>query len=103
MDMLLTLLYGASGMAAALLYLPQIRTYHRDRAARSSISLLTWGGWIGVTGVTVLYACYVIHNPLIALVAALNILAQVTVFWYGIGARIKARPAPCAAPVPIVD
>jgi hypothetical protein len=87
MDQLLTLIYGATGVAAAALYLPQIRTYHRNRATRCSISLVTWGGWIAIACVTILYGVFVIDNMLIAAIAGLNALAQLVVLGYGIAAR----------------
>jgi hypothetical protein len=90
MEKLLTVLYGLSGLSAAALYLPQIRTYHRDPTARASISLLTWGGWIVIALITILYATYVIDNMLIAAIAFLNLIAQVAVLAYGLNAR---RPA----------
>lgn len=87
MEKLLTLLYGASGVTAAALYLPQILNYHRNPGARASISLLAWGGWIAIACVTILYALLVVHSPLIAAIAALNVVAQLTVLGYGIQAR----------------
>lgn len=87
MDQLLTLLYGASGIAAAALYIPQIRAYQRSRDARSSISLVTWSGWTAITCVTILYAVCVIHNTLIAGIAVLNVFAQLTVLYFGVSAR----------------
>lgn len=101
MEKLLTLLYGVSGVAAAALYLPQIRAYHRDCAARASISLLSWGGWLAVACVTILYATCVIRNPLIAGLAALNVLAQSTVLFYGIRARLARHTAPGAPDAPL--
>lgn len=96
MENLITLLYGISGIMAAALYLPQIRAYHRDPAARRSISLLSWGGWLGLACVTVLYALFVIRNPLVAGLAVLNIVAQGIVLFYGVRARLN-RALPCAA------
>lgn len=97
MEHLLTLLYGASGVAAAALYLPQIRAYHRNRNACASISLLAWSGWLAIAFITILYALCVIDNPLIAGIAALNVLAQATVLFYGIRARLVAAATPSAA------
>lgn len=92
MEQLLSVLYGASGIAASALYVPQILKYHRDRDARLSISLLSWGGWIAIAAVTILYALYVVKNPLFAMVAGLNVIAQLTVLFYGLSARL-AKPA----------
>lgn len=97
MEKLLTLMYGASGVTAAALYLPQILNYHRNPEARASISLLSWGGWIAIACITILYALLVADNPLIAAIAALNVLAQLAVLGYGIKARLALYGA-CKPP-----
>jgi hypothetical protein len=89
MEQVLSVLYGVSGLAATALYIPQILRYHRDPLTRRSISLLTWGGWIAVTMVTILYAMYVVRSPLFALVAGINAIAQLTVLVYGVSARLS--------------
>lgn len=94
MEQLLSVLYGVSGVAASALYIPQIIKYHHDRKARMSISLLSWGGWIAIAAVTILYAIFVVKNVLFAAVAAMNVIAQVTVLIYGLHARLSGR---CAA------
>lgn len=92
MEQILSVLYGVSGVIASALYLPQILKYHRDRDARMSISLLSWGGWIAIACITILYALYVVNSHLIAMVACLNVVAQVTVLSYGVSARFdKSR------------
>jgi hypothetical protein len=88
MEQILSILYGASGVAASALYVPQILKYHRDHHARRSISLLAWGGWAAIAAVTVLYALYVVKSDLIAMVAGLNAVAQLTVLVYGAHARL---------------
>lgn len=93
MEQILSVLYGISGITASALYLPQILKYHRDREARMSISLLSWGGWIAIACITILYALYVVNSELIAMVACLNVLAQITVLAYGISARLDRRRA----------
>jgi len=97
MEQLLTVLYGASGIAASALYIPQIIRYHRDPASRASISLLAWGGWIVIAAITIAYALYVVKSTLIAAVAGLNVLAQLTVLAYGVRARIYAPASPLHA------
>jgi hypothetical protein len=91
MEHLLSILYGVSGFAAAALYVPQILKYRRDHDACKSISLLSWGGWIAVTAVTIVYALIVIKSYLVAMVAASSIVAQSTVLFYGINARLAKR------------
>lgn len=92
MEQILSVLYGTSGVAASVLYVPQILKYHRDREAGLSISLLSWSGWMAIAAVTILYAWYVAKNPLIAAVAGLNVLAQGIVLCYGVLARLTMRP-----------
>lgn len=94
MEQILSVLYGVSGIAASALYVPQILKYHRDPESRMSISLLSWGGWIAIAIVTILYALYVVKSPLFAAVATLNVIAQLTVLVYGINARFTRKPQP---------
>lgn len=91
MEQLLSVLYGVSGFMAALLYIPQILKYHRERDARSAISLFSWSGWLIVTLVTVLYASYVIKSGLFAAISLTNASAQVIVLFYGIKSRIGEK------------
>lgn len=91
MEQLLSVLYGVSGIAASALYVPQILKYHRDQDACKSISLFSWGGWIAVTAVTIIYALFVIKSYLVATVAATSVVAQSTVLFYGINARLAKR------------
>jgi hypothetical protein len=91
MEHLLSILYGVSGIAASALYVPQIMRYRRDKEACRSISLLSWGGWIAVAVVTVVYALLVIKSYLVAVVAGTSIVAQSTVLFYGINARFAKR------------
>lgn len=92
MEHVLSILYGASGIAATALYLPQLLKYHRDHDARRSISLLTWSGWIVITAITILYASCVLKSHLFAAVASMNVMAQLAVLGYGMKAR-AAIPA----------
>lgn len=94
MEQVLSVLYGISGIAASALYVPQILKYHRDPEARLSISLLSWGGWIAIAVVTILYALYVVKSPLFAMVAGLNVIAQLTVLFYGVNARLARKSTP---------
>lgn len=93
MEQVLSVLYGASGVAASALYVPQILKYHRDPDARKSISLLSWGGWIAIAAITILYALYVVKSPLIAMVAGLNVMAQLMVLAYGLHTRFGTAHA----------
>ena len=91
MEQVLSVLYGISGIAASALYVPQILKYHREPEARLSISLLSWGGWIAIAVVTILYALYVVKSALFATVAGLNVIAQLTVLFYGVHARLARK------------
>jgi hypothetical protein len=91
MEHFLSVLYGASGIIASALYLPQILKYHRSPEARDSISLLSWGGWIAIAMVTILYALLVVKNTLFAAVVTLNVAAQLTVLSYGLHSRFSRR------------
>ncbi|HJV74431.1 MAG TPA: hypothetical protein VJ654_09435 [Noviherbaspirillum sp.] len=102
MEQVLSVLYGISGIAASALYVPQILKYHRDPEARLSISLLSWGGWIAIAIVTILYALYVVKSLLFAMVAGLNVIAQLTVLFYGVNARL-ARKSTSPAEEPLFE
>jgi uncharacterized protein with PQ loop repeat len=93
MEQILSVLYGISGIAASAFYIPQILKYHRDQDACKSISLFSWGGWIAVTAVTVVYALYVIKSYLVATVAATNLVAQSSVMFYGVKVQLAKRSA----------
>lgn len=88
MEQILSVLYGVSGVLASALYLPQIAKFHQDHEARRSISLTSWGGWIVIAIIAILYAIVVAKNYLIATVATLNVAAQAVVLCYGINARL---------------
>lgn len=88
MEQILSMLYGISGVAALGCYLPQLMRYHRDPQARASISISSWGGWIAVTLVTLLYAVFVQKSGLFAGVTAMNAAAQGVVLAYGIRGRL---------------
>ncbi|QDZ30051.1 hypothetical protein [Noviherbaspirillum sp. UKPF54] len=94
MEQLLSVMYGASGIVASALYLPQILKYHRDLDARRSISLTSWSGWIAIAMIAILYAIVVVKNYLIAAVAGLNVAAQTVVLFYGVNARLAAPRQP---------
>jgi hypothetical protein len=98
MEHLLSLLYGISGVTSSALYLPQILKYKSDPEARRSISLLSWGGWIAIACVTLMYALFVVKSKLFAGVVSLNIVAQSSVLAYGLRARAEKSRLPAARP-----
>jgi hypothetical protein len=98
MEHLLSLLYGISGVTSSALYLPQILKYKSDPEARRSISLLSWGGWIAIACVTLMYALFVVKSKLFAGVVSLNIVAQSSVLAYGLRARAEKSRSPATHP-----
>lgn len=87
----LSALYALGGVAACLCYLPQIHRLRRDVSARRAMSLLAWGGWFGVSTVTLLYAALVVRLPEMMAVAGLNLLCQGIVFALALGQRLADR------------
>jgi hypothetical protein len=64
----------------------------------ASISLLSWGGWIAIACVTLMYALFVVKSKLFAGVVSLNIVAQSSVLAYGLRARAEKSRLPAARP-----
>jgi hypothetical protein len=90
---LLSGLYALSGIAACACYVPQIRRLMADAAARRAMSLATWGGWLVVGMVTVLYAGLVVGAREMVAVAGLNWLCQAVVFGLAVAQRVADRRA----------
>lgn len=102
---LLSTLYAAGGIAACLFYLPQLARMARDAHTRRAMSLLSWGGWLAVSAITVLYALVVVRHPEMVLVAAANTVCQTVVVGLTLAQRLVDRrrvrtaeppPSPCA-------
>lgn len=87
----LTVLYTLAGIAACLCYLPQLHLLLRDAEARRAMSLLSWGGWFGGSGITALYAMVVVAEPEMVAVAGLNWLCQGAVFGLAVRQRFVDR------------
>ncbi|HEV2609213.1 MAG TPA: hypothetical protein VGU61_03000 [Noviherbaspirillum sp.] len=98
MEQIVSMLYGLSGIAATVLYIPQILKYRRDPVACKSISLICWSGWAVLAAITVLYALYVVRNQLFAVVAAMNFGAQLAVIFYGLKARRAGKASSTRSP-----
>lgn len=84
-------LYAVGGVAAALFYLPQILRLLRSAEARRAMALVTWGGWIVVGTVTLLYAAVVVRQAEMVLVVSLNLTCQVAVFGLAVWQRFADR------------
>jgi uncharacterized protein with PQ loop repeat len=71
LNQLLTTVYSANGLLAALVYWPQIRAIWNDASGAKSISLVTWSVWATSSSVTLLYGWLVLHDgPMIAAATA---------------------------------
>jgi uncharacterized protein with PQ loop repeat len=62
LNQVLTTVYSANGLIAALVYLPQIRAIWNDASGAKSISLVTWSVWATTSTVTFLYGWQVLHD-----------------------------------------
>lgn len=89
---LLSDLYALCGIAACACYVPQIRRLMADATARRAMSLATWGGWLAVGLVTMLYAAIIVGTREMVMVTALNWLCQAMVFGLALGQRVRDRP-----------
>lgn len=96
----LSALYAVAGVAACLCYLPQIQRMRHDVAARRAMSLLAWGGWFGVGGVTVLYAIVVVGQAEMVAVAGLNLLCQGAILGLALRQRLADRGTPVVLEAP---
>ncbi|HSV29516.1 MAG TPA: hypothetical protein VLL76_08150 [Candidatus Omnitrophota bacterium] len=88
---LLSSLYAVCGVAACLFYVPQLRRLARDAEARRAMSLVTWGGWLAVGVVSLLYAAIVVGETEMIVVAGLNWLCQAAVFGLALAQRLSDR------------
>lgn len=88
---LLSGLYALCGIAACICYVPQLRRLARDPAARRAMSPATWGGWVIVGVVNLLYAAVVVGNVEMMAVVGVNWLCQAAVFALAIGQRLHDR------------
>lgn len=90
---IISVLYGFAGIAACAFYLPQLRRLVREPAARRAMSLATWGGWLAVGLVGLVYAVVVVGNAEMVAVAASNWLCQAAVFGLALAQRVADRKA----------
>lgn len=88
---LLSGLYAVAGIAACACYLPQLRRLLCEPEARRAMSLATWGGWLAVGVVSLVYAIVVVGNVEMIAVAAVNWLCQAAVFALALAQRMADR------------
>lgn len=60
----LTSAYGVAGAVGIAAYLPQAYALMRDKSGSKNIPLLTWGLWGAQTVIYVLYALFVVREPM---------------------------------------
>lgn len=73
-------LYAVSGLVTNLLYLPQLALLWRSPEARRALSFTAWAGWALLDIVALVHAILVVPDqPEMAIVAAVNLVAQGTV------------------------
>ncbi|HJV37105.1 hypothetical protein [Geomonas sp.] len=92
MNLLVTLksLYALNGVAAVLLYLPQIGKAWKDREHALSLSLISFGGWCVGSLVTALYAWLLVGDRIFTAVSVGNMAGSGAVFVIAAGSRIGA-------------
>lgn len=97
-------LYAISGLVTNLLYLPQLVLLWRSPEARRALSFTAWAGWALLDIVALVHAVLVVPDqPEMAIVAAVNLLAQGTVVCFISFELVRrwaadpSRPAPAGA------
>ncbi len=81
-------LYAVSGLAGVACYLPQLRLMWRHPEFRRAQSPAAWSGWAAIGIIGLLYAVFVIGDPLMIVVGSLNLLCQTTVLALAAIARL---------------
>lgn len=76
---LLAWIYGASGVIAALFYVPQILRLVRDKRAREGFSLVTWGAWTGLSVIAFAYASLIVRTSEMMIATGLNMACQMII------------------------
>ncbi len=97
-------LYAISGILGCACYLPQIVRLAKGAEARRSMSLATWGGWLVLGAVTLVYAIDLGQREMM-LVNGLNSACQAVVVALMLAQRIADRKRqggrPLQAPAPL--
>lgn len=107
MNLALTLksLYALNGVAAVLLYLPQIVRACKDREHAHSLSLISFGGWCVGSLVTALYAWLLVGDRIFTAVSVGNMAGSGSLFLIAAGSRMgkgtkRFWPLSFGAPLP---
>ena len=93
LNQVLTTVYSANGLLAALVYLPQIRAIWNDASGAKSISLLTWSVFATSSTVTLLYGWLVLHDRPMMVAAAVSTSGSLAI----LGASMYRRRQAAAA------
>jgi hypothetical protein len=99
-------LYAVSGILGCACYVPQILRLARSPEARRAMALATWGGWLALGTITLVYAIH-LGTAEMVLVNGLNSACQIVVVGLVVaqrladrrGQRQKGRPPQAPAPV----
>ncbi|MGE5477728.1 MAG: hypothetical protein ACM3Q1_13800 [Bacteroidales bacterium] len=75
----LSLLYAVSGVAGCACYGPQLARLARSAEARRGMALASWGGWLCLSLIAVLYAAVVVGQGAMVAVCGANALCQALV------------------------
>lgn len=84
-----TALYLIVPVIVLLAYVPQIARLVRDPASGAAHSLATWVMWTVAGAVTLLYVAVKVHDPLLVITAAGNLVGECIVLVYAVLARIR--------------
>jgi uncharacterized protein with PQ loop repeat len=92
MNLLLTIksLYALNGVAAVLLYLPQIMKAWKDRQHALSLSLVSFGGWCIGSLISSLYAWLLVKDRMFTAISLGNMIGSGAVFLIVISSRMCA-------------
>jgi uncharacterized protein with PQ loop repeat len=90
-NQVLTTVYSANGLLAALVYLPQIRAIWNDASGAKSVSLLTWSVWATSSSVTLLYGWLVLHDRPMMVAAAVGTSGSLGVLAASLYRRRQAK------------
>ena len=84
-------LYVLNGVAAVLLYLPQIFTACKDKNHALSLSLVTFGGWSLGSLVSSLYAWLYVRDRIFTAISLGNMAGSGTIFLIVVYSRLQSR------------
>jgi len=86
------LAYGANGVLASLVYLPQLHSVWNDRTGAQRISLLTWSLFSLSSMVALLYGFMVLHDGRMVFTAGSSTAGSLSVLGVAVYRRKRTRP-----------